>query len=95
MFSSGLYKTVEQILAAIPTPKSGIVFESLEKCKIVGGRQIYKNGKGKKLRFYIWDAMHGHWEVYNKKGINIHSKTNDGNILQEFPSGASRQRLTL
>jgi hypothetical protein len=52
-----------------------------------------KKGKGKKLRRYVWDATHGHWEVYDRKGRNIYSLSNEGDILEEFKN--DRKRLVL
>lgn len=93
------YPTVDQILAAeeVPQPKAGVIFDTLVKYKIIGGRQVYRNRVGKKLLYYVWDKSpgHGHWEVYSRTGIAWYSIKNDGAVVEIFAKSAGRRKLNL
>jgi len=91
------YPTVAKTLveAIFPPPKDGKVFATLRKYKAVGGRQVYSNGAGRKIVHFVWDAQHGHWEVYTRLGVNTHSIKNDGSVVDTFAKRDDRKRLIL
>jgi hypothetical protein len=97
MIDKDQYPAIHKLLveSAVPMPRSGGLFATLEKYKVVGGKQVFRRGKGKRTRFYVWDGSHteGHWEVYNRSRVNILSQKNDGIVLGEFTSSDNRKRL--
>ena len=62
--------------------KNGGIFDILIKYKVIGKRQVYRNGKGRKSLYYVWDSMHGHWEVYSRTGLELYAQENNKNILK-------------
>lgn len=82
--------------AAIPLPRGfGGVFATLKKHKVIGGKQVFKRGTGKSIKYYVWDYLHGHWEVYSKKGVNLSSITNNDDVVDYFKKKDNRGRLAL
>jgi len=91
------YPTISKLLveAIVPPPKSGTVFDTLKKYRMSNGRQIYRKGNGKQTLYFVWDAMHGHWEIYSRKRVNFASVSNEDVVLEEFSSKDDRKKLDL
>ncbi|MFY7962296.1 MAG: colicin E3/pyocin S6 family cytotoxin [Elsteraceae bacterium] len=51
---------------AIPSPS---ILDHLEKHKVVGDRQVWRNRRGDRL--YTWDSLHGEVEVFNGRGFHL------------------------
>jgi hypothetical protein len=53
-------------VAHIPAPRRGFV-ETLQKIKY-DGEQRWRDDAG---RIYTWDQLHGHFEVFDKRGHHL------------------------
>ena len=61
-------------------------FKSLIKYKVIQSKQVYKDNK---KRFYTFDQMHGHWQVFNENGKHIAVKDKFGNNIEKGIKGRS------
>lgn len=55
-------------MAGVPLPRPCFL-DTLESCGARNGRKRWRNARGD--RYYEWDALHGHIEVYNKRGRHL------------------------
>lgn len=51
-----------------PRPRPGFLDGQIP-CGAPGGRSRWRNERGD--RYYEWDSLHGHIEVYNKRGRHL------------------------
>jgi hypothetical protein len=62
----------------IPPPKTGIVLR-LEALGAPGGRKRWRDRDSGEL--FEWDGLHGHWEVYTKRGYHSSVQDVDGKFV--------------
>ncbi|MBB5154118.1 hypothetical protein BJ970_001652 [Saccharopolyspora phatthalungensis] len=55
-------------MAGVPRPQPCFL-DTQHSCGATNGRKRWRNGRGD--RYYEWDALHGHIEVYNKRGKHL------------------------
>lgn len=55
-------------MSAVPRPKPCFL-DGQEPCGSPGGRKRWRNRRHD--RYYEWDELHGHIEVYNKRGRHL------------------------
>ena len=55
-------------MSGIPIPRPSYL-DTLESCGARNGHKRWRNARGD--RYYEWDALHGHIEVYNKRGRHL------------------------
>ena len=36
-----------------------------------GGRKVWRNGRGRRVRFFTWDDLHGEVETFNARGKHL------------------------
>lgn len=55
-------------MAGVPLPKPCFL-DTQQSCGAYNKRKRWRNARGD--RYYEWDALHGHIEVYNKRGNHL------------------------
>jgi hypothetical protein len=56
------------VMAGVSRPLSGYL-DSQVPCGAPNGRKRWRNERGD--RYYEWDSVHGHIEVYSKRGRHL------------------------